>query len=49
MDTATRFNNKLTSLIYDGDRAVDWTQAKTIGRFLSHQQDEVAGREQEGG
>ena len=30
MDTATWFNNKLTSLIYDGDRAVDWTQAKTI-------------------
>ena len=30
MDTATWFNNKLTSLIYDGDRAVDWTQAKTM-------------------
>ena len=23
-------NNKLTSLIYDGDRAVDWKQAKTM-------------------
>ena len=30
MDTATWFNNKLTSLIYDGDRAVDWTQAKMM-------------------
>ena len=29
-DTATCYNNKLTSLIYDGDRAVDWKQAKTI-------------------
>ena len=49
MDAATWLNNKLTSLIYDGERAIDWTQAKMIGRFLSHQQDEVAGREQEGG
>ena len=30
MDTATWFNNKLTNLINDGDRAVDWTQAKTM-------------------
>ena len=48
-DTATYYNNKLTGLIFDGERAVYWKQAKTIGRFLSHQQDEVAGRGQEGG
>ena len=28
-NTATCYNNKLTSLIYDGVRAVDWKQAKT--------------------
>ena len=39
----------ITSLIYDGDRAVDWKQAKNDGRFLSNQQDAVGGREQEGG
>ena len=27
---ATCYNNKLTSLIYDGDRAVDWKQAKMM-------------------
>ena len=48
-EPATCYNNKLTSLIYDGDRAVDWKQAKNNGRFLSNQQDEVAGRGQEGG
>ena len=29
-DTATCYNNKLTSLIYDEVRAVDWKQAKTL-------------------
>ena len=29
-DTATCYNNKLTGLIYDGVRAADWKQAKTI-------------------
>ena len=29
-EPATCYNNKLTSLIYDGDRAVDWKQAKTM-------------------
>ena len=29
-DTATCYNNKLTSLIYDGVRAVDWKQAKMM-------------------
>ena len=47
MDTATWFNNKLTSLIYDGDRAVDWTQAKMIEGSSANKQDEVAGRGQE--
>ena len=30
MILATCYNNKLTNSIYDGDRAVDWTQAKTM-------------------
>ena len=49
-EPATCHNNKPQSLIYDGDKAVDWKQAKNKDRrFLSYQYDEVAGREQEGG
>ena len=49
-EPATCHNNRLQSLIYDGDKAVDWKQAKKLDRgFLSYQYDEVAGGEQEGG
>ena len=29
-DTATCYNDKLTGLIYEGERAVDWKQAKMM-------------------
>ena len=42
-DTATCYNNKLTGLIYDGVRAVDWKQAKTIRKVPQSPTRRVAG------
>ena len=42
-DTATCYSNKLTGLIYDGLRAVDWKQAKMIRKVPQSPTRRVAG------
>ena len=48
-EPATCHNNRLQSLIYDGDKLLIGSRPRNDRRFLSYQYDEVAGREQEGG